>query len=68
VVGQVGIDGVELEVDFVGGPDELVEYAATLGSASRVYVGPFPGRDNDGRHAITVVLPDADGVTRAHPY
>src|SRR5262245_35327254 len=67
VIGQV-LDDIHLEVDFIAGPRDLQDYAATLGSASQLYIGPFPGRDNDGRRAITVILPDADGVVRAHPY
>jgi hypothetical protein len=28
----------------------------------------YPGRDNDGESAITLDLPDADGVVRRHPH
>jgi hypothetical protein len=68
VVGQIEADGLHLDMEVVSGPNDLREYAETLGSASRVYFGPFPSRDNDGYNAITVTLPDEDGVVRAHPH
>jgi hypothetical protein len=34
----------------------------------QLYFGPFPARDNDGQSAITLVLPDKDGVVRQHPH
>jgi hypothetical protein len=33
-----------------------------------IYLGPYPDPANDGVDAITLVLPDADGVVRSHPY
>jgi hypothetical protein len=30
--------------------------------------GAFPGRDDDGERALTLPLPDADGVVRPHPH
>lgn len=68
VVGLLGADGMTLEIESIAGPTDLAEFTATLGLDSTVFVGAFPARDNDGSAAVTVVLPDADGVVRAHPH
>jgi hypothetical protein len=33
-----------------------------------VFYGATPDRENDGTHAVTVTLPDADGIVRPHPH
>jgi hypothetical protein len=58
-------DGLRIEVDY---PGYLEEITRTLGNDSRIYVGSSPRRDNDGVNAVTLTLPDLDGITRAHPY
>jgi len=68
VVGQLAVDGLRIEVDYPSGPEYLEEITRTLGTRSRIYVGRYPGRDNDGVNAVTLTLPDLDGITRAHPY
>jgi hypothetical protein len=68
VVGQLAPDGLHIEVDYPATPNDLDEYTQTLGTHSHVYVGAFPGRDNDTTNAVTLTLPDLDGVTRAHPH
>lgn len=68
VVGQLAADGLHIEVDYPSGPESLEEITRTLGTRSRIYVGRYPGRDNDGVDAVTLTLPDLDGITRAHPY
>ena len=68
VVGQLAADGLRIEVDYPSGPGDLGEITRTLGTRSRIYVGRYPGRDNDGVNAVTLTLPGLDGVTRAHPY
>ena len=68
VVGTLNEDGYSLSVDYVAGPSEMAEFEQDLQGQRDVYFGPFPGRDNDGKSAITVVLPDKDGVVRAHPH
>jgi hypothetical protein len=68
VVGKLSADGLGIAVDFVAGPSELSEMSSTLPAGGRVFFGAFPGRDNDGIRAITVTLPDVDGVVREHPH
>jgi hypothetical protein len=68
VVGRLSRDGLEILVDFVAGPSELSELRSHLEVGEPVFFGAFPGRDTDGTSAITLTLPDADGVVRAHPH
>lgn len=68
VVGTLSEDALEILVDSVAGPNELSEFRSALPSGARVFFGAFPGRDNDGERAITLTLPDADGVIREHPH
>ena len=68
VVGTPTADAIELDVEFIAGPRELDEYAASLTPGARVFYGPFPARDNDGDVAVTLDLPDADGIVRQHPH
>ncbi len=67
VVGTLA-DGIEFHVEFVAGPRDLEEYAESLAPGTSVIYGPFPAADNDGEFAVTLALPDADGVVRAHPH
>jgi hypothetical protein len=68
VIGRLGDDQFEINVEFVSGPAELEEYASELPSGAEVIYGRFPGRDNDGLRAVTIDLPDRDGVVRPHPH
>lgn len=68
ILSQLGPDALELEVEYVTALSEYDEYTETLGSHSTLFLGTFPARDNDGINAITVTLPDRDGVVRAHPH
>jgi hypothetical protein len=68
VVGQLTPDALHIDVHHPGSPGDLDEYTQTLGTHSRVYVGAFPAPDNDGIHAVTITLPDFDGITRTHPH
>jgi hypothetical protein len=65
---HIPIDGIHLDMDIISGPNELAGYTETLGSASVFYTGAFPDGEDDGVNAITVVLPDKDGVVRRHAY
>jgi hypothetical protein len=68
VIGRLGDDQLEINVEFVASPAELEEYASELPSGAEVIYGRFPGRDNDGLRAVTIDLPDRDGVVRPHPH
>ena len=61
-------DDIHLWTEFVSSSCELDEFGAAVGPGSEVFVGAFPGRDNDGVRAVTTTLPDADGIVRRHPY
>jgi hypothetical protein len=67
VIGRLGDDQFEINVDFVASPAELEEYASELPSGAEVIYGRFPARDNDGLRAVTIDVPDRDGVVRPHP-
>ncbi len=68
MVGLLGPDSCTIEMESIGGPLGLAEFMETLGTASTIFAGPFPARDNDGENAVTVAVPDADGVIRDHPH
>ena len=68
VVGTLCADGLNIYVQFVAGANELGEVTEGLAPGSHLFVGAFPEAGNDGRNAVTVVLPDADGMTRVHPH
>lgn len=68
VVGKLSADGLTLQVDFIANQSELEEFTHGLAPGTRIFYGAFPGRDNDGVGAVTIDLPDADGVVRRHPH
>ena len=68
VVGYLDADELHITVDYPSGPDDLDEFTQILGSDPWIYFGRFPGRDNDGTNAVTLTLPDLDGITRRHPH
>jgi len=68
VFGVLREDHLHIDVEFVGGPRHLAEITDVLDSSITVFYGAFPARDNDGVRAVTIVLPDADGVVRRHPH
>jgi hypothetical protein len=68
VVGSLAEDGIRIDTEIVAGPNELAEFLSVVKPGSRAFYGPFPALDNDGVRAVTVVLPDADGTERVHPY
>ena len=67
VIGAVSPPEIEAEVDFPSSAEEADEFAFEH-SGSTMIVGPFPAPEVDGVNAVTVDLPDADGVVRAHPH
>jgi hypothetical protein len=68
LIGEFHPDDVHLEMEVISDPSELDEFLATLGNATQIYFGPFPARENDGHAAVTLTLPDEDGVVRDHPH
>lgn len=68
VVGIPREGELELVVEVVAGANELNEVAEGLGFGAEVFVGGFPAAEDDGADSVTVVLPDQDGVVRAHPH
>ena len=68
VVGVLSPNGVEIEVEFVCGLGELSELLGAAADGIELFVGVFPERDNDGVDAVTLDLPDSDGVFRQHPH
>lgn len=68
VVGRLGADGLELIVDYVGGQDAPMRFIEAAPGEEPLFFGPFPAREDDGVRALTITLPDADGVIREHPH
>ena len=68
VVGELSADGMTLQVDFIANQSELEDFTRALAPGTRIFYGAFPGRDNDGVNAVTIDLPDTDGVVRQHPH
>lgn len=68
VIGALCADGLRIECDFVSSGDEVEEFVAGGRERPFIYFGAFPSADNDGIAAVTVTLPDLDGVVRRHPH
>jgi hypothetical protein len=68
VVAFLDGEGSTLVTDTVASIHDLEEFVSNIPPDTMLYYGEFPGRDNDGVRAITITIPDRDGVTRAHPH
>lgn len=68
VIGFLEKNEISIEVDFVSAIWEVSDFVSSHGDPNHFFFGAFPGRDNDGDCAVTVTLPDEDGVVRKHPY
>lgn len=68
VVGTLDADGLEITVRIVAGMSELSEFAEELAHKAEVFIGAYPAADDDDHDAVTLTLPDRDGVTRSHPH
>jgi hypothetical protein len=68
VVGVLANDGVEVKAEIIVSGREVAEFMSTTVPGQQVLYGAFPDRDNDGTRALTVTLPDLDGVVRFHPH
>lgn len=67
VMAAVPAAEIDAEVDFPSSAEEADEFAQGRRQAT-IIVGAFPAADDDQMNAITVTLPDADGVVRPHPH
>lgn len=69
VLGTVATDGIEA-VDASHLPDasDLDEYFESLSPGALLIYGPYPSRDGDDEDAVTLAMPDIDGVVRPHPH
>jgi hypothetical protein len=68
VIGRLSADGIEVSVEFVSGPRDLDEATESITPGERVFFGAVPARDNDAVAAVTLDLPDRDGIIRPHPH
>jgi len=68
VIATPGAEHIEMEVEFIAGEDELRDFAAVLPRGASVVYGRFPADDDDGVRAVTLDLPDRDGIVRPHPH
>ena len=68
VVGLVSDGELEVAVEFLETPEELQECVRSMQVGTNVFYGAFPRWDDDYDNAITVYLPDEDGITRRHPH
>ncbi len=68
VVAEVVDDDPELLLHLVAGEADLAELTTDLASNRSLFIGSFPMRDSDGIDAVTIDLPDRDGVIRHHPH
>jgi hypothetical protein len=68
IVGFLRADGFHIDIEVITGKDELNALTSGAAPTSRMFYGVFPARENDGIRAVTVTLPDKDGVVRSHPH
>jgi len=68
VLGTLREDGIGIAGETIVSSGDLRETLSTIDPSTEVFYGAFPGRDDDGVAAVTVTLPDRDGVVRAHPH
>lgn len=68
LVGVHRSNSQRIDVEIISGIHELMEFLSGVIPGALIFYGPYPERDNDGVDAVTVILPDADGVVRPHPH
>jgi hypothetical protein len=68
VLGLPSGDDVVIRAVIVVTAADLAEELEGVEAGTLVFYGPFPAADNDGVDAVTVTLPDLDGVVRDHPH
>jgi hypothetical protein len=55
-------------MEFIGGRRDLEEFEESLDAGESIFFGRFPDRNSDSIHAVTLDLPDRDGIVRRHPH
>lgn len=68
IVGTLENNEKCIDVTIVVSRNDLDDLLSTFSSVIEVFYGPFPSADNDGYQAVTVILPDNDGIVRYHPH
>jgi len=68
VIATPRTENIEMEVEFIACDNELRDFAAALPPGASVVYGRFPADDDDGVRAVTLDLPDRDGIVRPHPH
>ena len=61
-------DSPEMDVEFIAGPSGLEEFDEEIQPGAQVFIGDLSAAENDGINAVSLILPDRDGVTRGHPH
>ncbi len=52
-----------LDVAFIAGESDLDEFFPTIRDGETVFLGAFPGRDDDGVDAVSWIVPDSGART-----
>jgi len=60
-------DDIHLELEIYTATD-LDDCLASLEASQPIWFGAFPAADDDGTNAVTITLPDEDGIVRSHPH
>jgi hypothetical protein len=67
VFGLLDTDGIQIKDSLVCSSEDLAESMEDAECATEFFYGEFPYPDDDGLNAVTLRLPDSDGVVRMHP-
>jgi len=68
VFGFLKDDKLEIEMNFIESISEIDRNFINDFKEQVFFYGPFPKRDYDGVDSVTFILPDDDGVFRAHAH
>ncbi len=68
LIGYIEKDGIGIRMVVDVEPGELDEYHSELASAHLIFYGEYPAAEDDGVNAVTVTLPDTDGIVQRHPH
>ncbi len=68
LIGSLRKDGLEIDMELIVDPSDFADCESQFESSTLVFYGAFPAFDDDGINAVTLTIPDNDGITRSHPY